>query len=1674
MSMTPDEFNQKIKDLSLGMEGDMDAVAKTLEPKNDDPQRVQAIVERALENCKEYLVRSEYSIQAEVEKGSWVGKNKELESRCNEIFEGISKIKKLYNSKLGKSFEPDFYEIDKLKTEIDKNLRRIHLVQECIAKDAALGKLWNALSEKAQKGMMIYVLEDSDILNSPEAFPGVLKLLAQATPYFLSAQIFTYTVSEYLTIYRNSPEESSEETARVILQFLKNMDALNVKVKSSYFSAALYAFKQRGETHSLSDIEKNLKTFFSLCLNPRFNPNTFTYVISSLLPLAAKDENFFIYLLENKEKIKDINYDLLLEYSKYGSIAGCKALIELYVQIPIDASYSLESVLLGGWQTVLLKNISSDRIAKLDLFLIWINESIKKDPSEANKKKMSSLLDRVMAVFLSNPSMADVLSELPKEKYSLLELCLTVKDEIEKINEKDIQEVLIKANESKLAKDILEKTSQISTLSTQLNKAIQQSAPIGKAIHAFLDVLLRMHHRPVAQNAALLQKLEQLPIGYLQLLDRMLILSKGDSSLLIEMLYFAEKHPYIKVLEKYMENVKNLMEESKENEKTRIETLKAFNTLCDAFPKALQNLLSMKLNIFPSLFGFLKQDKALLGSVLEKYPKWIDEIKLKALFSDPSLQKSFRMLLEIGAKNHISLLELLDECGDQIKEEKFLAALQRNPDFGLRLVPHNLFGEERKDFLNKVIKLLATHEKEVFQLFEISVDTCPSTIFRLIKDLSSGKSLMFFSLLQSKHPGDLKRILFLFEKDKQKLAEELFKIYPSNPELFHNLLDMAYANYSQEVETLLKLAKSSSHPFVKKLFALANSKNAALVTATVSLKLDLDNVSNPPVLLSEFLKGKIDEVPPLYYHLMVLRARNETELLKEALNICASETNKRSQFAQTAIQAITEGRYLLAKEILKKQGKPYLDSVKEIPSISMLQKCHDLSLDLLAIDPRKLRKQDDIKLLNQALNTFTAQYIKDPKNEKIFCAWVGKVQFLLQHNPQRLFDIIQAEGWQKIDKNPSWEISKDIEAVLEPLSQLESLSKENLEKVRKLGDEQAFQKASLKEKNTQITQLTLKLAECLTTSSGVLNVEMVDLLLASPHYQKISQEPYAGEYIRRVMKTLKENPDFGERLSALNEIPFPSRQNTLVAKMLQLPLDKPVGIRLAKAAIISALLSPLRQELAGSCFGTSYVITLASSPEGLKQSLEYYMSLIGKSKIAVKTFKGSVEYPLVFDATAKEMRYEEDNLLAHAFEASISSIAGIRSHFDKTYETWNEIFSKAVEEGYGKGPQNLLAEETSKALMKTLRYSCAEIYDIYAKKVNKDQYGAWLLVDSETCEPLKNKEALPKFYQKVLSRTKEELLKTHVKDADAIKKVFDERIPLLLASSEYTEMFLKQIDRDKLQGLSRVNPIKYSHLLSETPLEVFEGGVSEGIFSQISGSVDPVYFIRGTPSLNPLSAFQSYSELLTDAEVAQAKENPALLKVVSSPNHGFNIKVAQIASLSKQRLALNELWTKEVQAVSKIEVEPLTPEIVKVVTQAFLNSQDKEVRIQAQFALENRVKGCKTVRDLCDALALIEVEVNGKRDASGNVSDYIEGVLRTQPLLKDRFLPLSQIYDTNWRTSTTMGYGYRIYDRASRRVISRSETELSKEDWNPGEPYDLIMYHYRNPINDFFRNYYNA
>lgn len=163
------------------------------------------------------------------------------------------------------------------------------------------------------------------------------------------------------------------------------------------------------------------------------------------------------------------------------------------------------------------------------------------------------------------------------------------------------------------------------------------------------------------------------------------------------------------------------------------------------------------------------------------------------------------------------------------------------------------------------------------------------------------------------------------------------------------------------------------------------------------------------------------------------------------------------------------------------------------------------------------------------------------------------------------------------------------------------------------------------------TKLALDVADKVLAHDGTVDRDMVDTLITQLGNDRMATSLKVGPHRAEMIKLLTHIRDTGGFRNTLAGITAPAN-NSAQAKTIRATINKPVGNltdRDVRKAVLSSMLSHLRQGSVGSCFGTSIAIHIKTNH--YNKTLTMLKDLVENNRLQGTFQNGPLANPVVFD-----------------------------------------------------------------------------------------------------------------------------------------------------------------------------------------------------------------------------------------------------------------------------------------------------------------------------------------------------------------------------------------------------------------------------------------------------------
>jgi len=1692
MALPSSDLNSKIKNFeNLKVSPDL-ATKKKL---SEEEEKTKNLANTFFKSCVFDLEVLEKDLEAEMEKVNFsdLTSISSFQNKCNEFFTLLDKVENLAIQRVG------VFEISKsltplilLKNHFNRRTLILNSIEDLFKKDPEFYSIWSKFSKEERLKAIDLIangqfIEQINTLCSEDNEKG--NYLRNTVDFIIKCinnqpNLDSKVLAHYVEFVIHNQKLYKEAAALIfdLLGFIKDLpeEEYSKSDKQLMLEKSKLIIPNHLTLKNLDKVRKNCSAYKDIVSDKNMNLKNLVEDACEILdlhrskPITFKklSERLALYSENDKSvasepRIKKQVLDSLVKFiQQTGKFDTARVIFSIFEELPVDACYALKAF----FELYDLGHVPQERKDALENVLAWITEQ------DLNGKPdhFVTFLENLMHATTYFPEIADVFLKLPKEKYDLLPWLFSRTEHLTEMPANDLpgymeslKEAIKKESHEEILPILFSQSKEALALSQQFRELSESSPQLKGCMHTLLDKLICMQNNaPVTtQTGTVQQKLEKLPASYIRTFEKMFKIAGKNKKVLYEMLFFSLKFPYLNIINDYLDRVSPLA--SSNNFVSFLEKLKELSL---KYPGYINKILSIYFHASKDPEALLKLllniKPEILGPLLGRHLVWLEPVirdpntnwlKNANIFEDLEkilkyeVQQNVRIIPEKYNENFITGLKLV---ADNLEAGIYIKNLVDNAE----LSPFKISNYEMVDgqsYMSFIIGALTKNAPDAKLLLSIA-SAYPQTCFKLLKDITDDKKLNILAL-HPNHLVDLERLLFLMEKMEMSLetAETLAKGVLSKDSLkYHQLINWFLSQGGAPTFLLQNLEKDPNNAENNNIIEIGNKNpevGSFLYHAKIAKRLGFSD--EDPLACGKVIEPDAERLK----HVLVIKAQNKF-LHTEIIKIYNISVEKREPYQKAVMDAVKEGYFVLAEALVKTSGKGYIEKQPH-PSIHVLNKWHEFVEDLNAVDKTKL-KAEEVELLSQ-LRSFAFEFMQVPANEKLFLSWASKVQFHLVHKRDVLFDILEHYAdWRNIINTKTWDVDDYIINDLGLEQRLRTNDRKNV-----------FNKT---ERNIQ----TLVIAESLITSSGRINTENIDNAIKHAKLAFSFYSPDVLSYVPRILEYLKD-PYFNQRLEVLKDIPFPSRQHTVLAKSLNLPKDKPLDVRRVKVAILGAILWPIRQGGVGSCFGTSTMIQLCSFPDGVKQVFEDYLSLAGKGRIERREGDEpnvvTTPYPLVYDEEMAEKLFKEDNPFARSLEYTYSSLGSAESNplDKKAEERWKRVFREAFETQVAQhasklgNDKNIFSSEAYFSIIKHLKQLSVLVYNGYIENKNVNKRGAWVLIDVQTGALLTSQEALKELYKKALVKVKQDLLTAYPKHVMVIDAVIDQGIPAFLDSPQYLESFYTPTEF-KPTGLARINPIKYAHLCASSPFADYSGGFLDRVLKNLHKT--KIVVQKTSAAQNPYKALAALSRLMNNEEIEIAKKHP-YLKNVNDKTHGFNFKIAACYNLFHRAYSPEHLWEADLKALDAIEKTVLIDEDVEEVISSFKSIFDNEGLKQFEFYRRNSQPKRFTVRSLCDFLFVAEQNILGQN--SSKARDYVERAFRGLSILSGKFPRVVTLFDTNWNEKRDFGFAQRIYGKNARAIFPNRES-IVISSWDPGELSGFSFYQYNDSTHDLKRSYYVA
>lgn len=718
----------------------------------------------------------------------------------------------------------------------------------------------------------------------------------------------------------------------------------------------------------------------------------------------------------------------------------------------------------------------------------------------------------------------------------------------------------------------------------------------------------------------------------------------------------------------------------------------------------IQKLLLSSLNESQGqLLNIVSQNQKLANTLLDQsaeHSELIEDALLHFIVNDEERITFLQMIVE-----HPELAEQLKFITTHSTKKfmknspPFFSLYAKNPTLACQLLQtlylHDELLERIADFCLKGLGKAAP----------ISIDSL-NILYELIQEDSRGKAISdqlahlvelgavyhnivngLLSLIKNKQVDLVIPLLDASLSGKVNLVEEILDLLQSPSLLTHKMVNLLAAQDFSHVEKLLQLSKSQD-PLAQWLIQEITNDN----TATG---------------LSSLHKG-----------LIYLLSQDRTKELMRMQAIFRIKESERTASQQLLLNLVSHQNMNLYDK-LEQAEEDFLNEVSLLPSQTLEeQNIIEQITDLHRILQSSLEFPLESSELAFCLHLVRQQPEQIKSNAKI----IGNILYLMINSEDLQNNILDLNDLQKTQ------------------SQLENLVDQRLSQIGKFLEQLDFKDFTIGEQHhAYMLVLNSLISQILIPKEGIFNLALIDpikqflLVLPSLPFSVENEKPFYCHHIERILDQLQSDEEMRKILSHIQAPEAHSPSNKIIKEQLDLEEDQVVDQQEAQQAVLSALLTPLRQGQVGSCFGTSIAIEIQVNH--LKGMLQDLKSLVEQGLLIRTIDNIKTHFPFLGAKASKKGPYHLQHLLLRAWEYSISNMAESRESSlikKRSISTSTRIIKEALTEiKLPKEEANQLIDEIGEGLFKRMTF----LYDanLQAPQIAADGHstqGAWVLYDT--------------------------------------------------------------------------------------------------------------------------------------------------------------------------------------------------------------------------------------------------------------------------------------------------------------------------------------------------------
>lgn len=998
---------------------------------------------------------------------------------------------------------------------------------------------------------------------------------------------------------------------------------------------------------------------------------------------------------------------------------------------------------------------------------------------------------------------------------------------------------------------------------------------------------------------------------------------------------------------------------------------------------------------------------------------WIDKL-LKDFGDNSETRAKFEAFINRERELGHPLLPLLVLHPNLLNEPLF-DAIMNNAAFARQV---NVSNVSSYTALNNMLR---SNEREVYQLFDIAGHD-PKVISEVLSTLglstvSTAVSRVFNEALKLRQANAplAEALITLIGHGKAEVAEKLLQL--PNEELRMRLVIVINSSEINLVENLLRAPAKDE--FIQRLLAQTNVDTIPLIRGLLATW-----ASGRPEALLKMLAQQPPSTPfsAMDSALLALHVQGEEVVLKASFEALSKPRTDRSFEENRLLAMVEEHRFVLARDSIERADEAFWKAASTSIDTSSMQQLRDLNLSLgqMANPPRSWSAAELRSMQQIALQIVRH---KEPAEAE---SWMGVIQFYLHHDPDLVQKKIHSSSWQSLLSNTleQKELSMRLDEVFNEVSILSKSIREGFE----------YRGEMVRKQNPESPLIGFLISDYLLTVGGTINHGLLKSLFQTSFIRS------GNPYIKRVLEAFRDDTAFSDRLESLRTLPSPGTRAHALLQAASGTSD-PVTRRSAQIAVLRALLWPLRQSRAGSCFATAIVLQMDSNREGLKQGLEDLLSIVTRGYIVrprIVSGKnwGNVQYPITFDAAAQAHLFGSDPFLPRVREFTMASTAGDAAGTQVFADRNKERFQKLFSDHLAKFTSGLPPDEFLNLTLALINSDCPSLltgnligadftvrYFGYLRAPGNDTVGAWVMVNPATGEPLtSNPEAFQKFFLDSWEREIQKIPTGGNPATQALVNSLREHLNDYIRSDQFIKDFFN-VPAATSAPFGVTAPA-----LVRNPMVDFTGGDNVPVMKRCyPGSLVQT---RALPAgQNSLERLFHYVLNLSEAEKKAARENPHLLKTIqynslSQSGHAMNIPIGRLVPLLDRAgtpASLVENLQKANKSLGETALTPALQEQILKFYSTLLRNHLNNAGAILKEALESARPPPRTLRELGELIVQTTVLATRNPEFVQIAKSAFQRVVFAIKELRERMPEPYIVADTNHSGLEAIAFGLDLF-----------------------------------------------